>query len=342
MVFSLFSSSETTAELIARRSYGRAASLLREQLQESPGNASLELQLADVLVLDGRQAEAVPLLLGIANGYAQGGFLGKAIAVLKKIQRIDPSRADDVERRVSDLARAHDQELARTRAIRHTFQGRGRTAAAPAPAAPRPEEEKEEERENEQAKPAPPEPAPAPSPRVAAPAPDEFEVEVDLEGEEAPGEAGESGNGNGLEKTPLFSGLDRDELVAVIRGLELRTFAPGDVIVAEGEPGDSVFVLASGSVKAFCKDPNGRYRKVREMDEGGFFGEVSLLTGMPRSATIVAAAQVELLELDGATLERIVERHPNVELVLREQFEHRLASPDELRIRMGRTGPAPA
>ena len=92
--------------------------------------------------------------------------------------------------------------------------------------------------------------------------------------------------------SPLFSDFSSDELVEVIKGLELLTYEAGDVIVAEGAPGDSLFVLTTGTVKAFVKDPDGHYHKVREMYEGAFFGEVSILTGKPRSATITAATRL--------------------------------------------------
>jgi CRP-like cAMP-binding protein len=94
-------------------------------------------------------------------------------------------------------------------------------------------------------------------------------------------------------------------------------------------------------VLAFCKDPSGKYHKVREMTEGSFFGEVSILTGMPRTATITAATPIELLELDHDTLAAISERHPHVRAVLREFCEARAGSLEEIRIRMGRTEPPP-
>ena len=120
---------------------------------------------------------------------------------------------------------------------------------------------------------------------------------------------------------------------------ELLTYEAGDVIVAEGAPGDSLFVLTTGTVKAFVKDPDGHYHKVREMYEGAFFGEVSILTGKPRSATITAATPCELLALDRSALESIAERQPNVMTILRHFCEARYGSVDEQQIRRGDTHP---
>jgi cAMP-dependent protein kinase regulator len=139
--------------------------------------------------------------------------------------------------------------------------------------------------------------------------------------------------------SPLFSDFSSEELVEVIKGLELLSYEAGDVIVAEGAPGDSLFVLTTGTVKAFVKDPDGHYHKIREMYEGAFFGEVSMLTGKPRSATITAATTCELLALDRASLDAITERQPNVMTILRHFCQARLGSADEVQIRTGQ-GPA--
>jgi CRP-like cAMP-binding protein len=123
--------------------------------------------------------------------------------------------------------------------------------------------------------------------------------------------------------TPLFEGFSQGELVAVIHGLKLLTFAPGDILVAEGGPGDSLFVLASGSVKAFVRNPKGNYVKVNELGEGAFFGEIAVLTGKPRTATITAASACEVLELDRAALDAITASHPRVREILKKFHEQR-------------------
>ncbi len=316
MALPWFSGSEDVAGLVARKSYAKAAKVLRAQLERDPGNAALEIQLADVLALDGQCAEAVAILLRVADAWARDGFLAKAIALLKKVQRIEPARAEEVDRRLADLAKARDEEALRGAALLGSRLSRPRPAEAaePHPIAetPAPEEE-----------------------------PETFEMEIDLEGEAeapAPPVPAEAR----LERTPLFSEFTADELVEVIRGLRLLTFGPGEIVVAEGEPGDSLFVLTTGTVYAFCKDPEGRYRKVREMSDGSFFGEVSILRGSPRTATVTAATTVELLELDVATLDAIAERHPHVDAVLRDFCEARTGSVEEIRVRMGRTGPPPS
>jgi hypothetical protein len=123
--------------------------------------------------------------------------------------------------------------------------------------------------------------------------------------------------------SPLFRDFNEQELRAVIRGLRLRSYEPGEIIVSVGEPGESMFLLTTGRVRAYMRDKLSRHVQVREMAEGDFFGEISVLSGNPRSATITAATGCELLELDRPTLNSIAEKHPNVRNVLQEFYKQR-------------------
>jgi hypothetical protein len=124
--------------------------------------------------------------------------------------------------------------------------------------------------------------------------------------------------------SPLFKDFSVEELVAVIAGLKLLTFERGKVILREGEPGNSLYMLTSGKVKAFVKK-DGKQVPIAELEEGAFFGEMSILTGKPRTATIVATESSELLELDRPTLDSITQTHPHVWDVLQEFANQRMA-----------------
>jgi cAMP-dependent protein kinase regulator len=125
-------------------------------------------------------------------------------------------------------------------------------------------------------------------------------------------------------RSPLFSDFSADELAAVIHGLDLLSFAPGDLVMTEGEPGRSLFVVASGSLKVWVREGEGRSHLVRSLGEGDFFGEVSLLTGRRRTATVTAATHADLLELGWSRVEEIVRDHPRVADVLRAFCDERL------------------
>ena len=146
------------------------------------------------------------------------------------------------------------------------------------------------------------------------------------EGELAPptGDLGPQG-GTQIVISPLFKDFAVDEMVAVIQGLKLLTFEPRQIILREGTAGTSMYMLTAGTAKAYVKDPQGKQRLVGELNEGAFFGEISLLTGKPRSATVVAATRCETLELDQATLRGIEASHPHVREVLEQFARERLA-----------------
>ena len=134
--------------------------------------------------------------------------------------------------------------------------------------------------------------------------------------------------GSQIVVSPLFRDFSVDEMVAVIQGLKLLTFERGQAILREGQPGGSLYTLTSGRVRVFRKDAaTGRQNQVGDLKEGAFFGEISILTGQPRMASIVALTRCELLELDRPTLDEIAKTHPHVWDVLREFAGKRAAQP---------------
>jgi hypothetical protein len=136
--------------------------------------------------------------------------------------------------------------------------------------------------------------------------------------------AGPQRAGGQIVVSPLFRDFSVDEMVAVIQGLKLLTFDRGEVILQEGQPGASLYTLTSGRVRAFRKDQQtGKQVQIGDLKEGAFFGEMSILTGQPRAASIVALNSCELLELDRAALDGITSSHPHVWDVLREFAEKR-------------------
>jgi CRP-like cAMP-binding protein len=137
----------------------------------------------------------------------------------------------------------------------------------------------------------------------------------------------------GLVASPLFEGFSEEELLAFMQGLRLRVCDPGEIIMSEGESGESVFILAAGAVKVHVRNATGRNVLLCELRDGAFFGEISTLSGRPRSATVVSTRRCELLELDKAALDSIAFSHPRVRQVLEEVYIERASSSDAERIR---------
>lgn len=111
---------------------------------------------------------------------------------------------------------------------------------------------------------------------------------------------------------PLFSGLSSSRFTELVQALRCWQADAGAVIVAEGEPGDSVFVIARGAVAIQRTADDGSVIELAQMSDGDFFGEIAIMAQRPRAASVVALRTTELLEIDRATLAALVERDPHV------------------------------
>jgi small-conductance mechanosensitive channel/CRP-like cAMP-binding protein len=98
----------------------------------------------------------------------------------------------------------------------------------------------------------------------------------------------------------LFAGLSDEARREIAGAIRSRTFGDGESIVRQGEPGESMFIIASGRAVVALEPDR---REVATIEGGGYFGEMSLLTGEPRTATVIARGDTVVLEI-GADLFR--------------------------------------
>jgi CRP-like cAMP-binding protein len=111
----------------------------------------------------------------------------------------------------------------------------------------------------------------------------------------------------------VLSEPDRRELLAIARR---RKFARGEVIFHEGDPGDTMHLIAKGHVAVRVTTPLGDVAMLRIIPAGAFFGELALITPGPRNATIAALDPVETLCIHTDDFAELRTRHPAVERVL--------------------------
>jgi small-conductance mechanosensitive channel/CRP-like cAMP-binding protein len=114
-----------------------------------------------------------------------------------------------------------------------------------------------------------------------------------------------------LSRVDLFGALDADRIDRLSRRMKMLIFGPDETILRQGDPGDSLYVLRSGTV-AVRTGAGETARNVRTMAAGQFFGEMSLMTGAPRSATVVAASDVECYVVDKEAFQAILEETPEL------------------------------
>lgn len=106
-----------------------------------------------------------------------------------------------------------------------------------------------------------------------------------------------------LEEVPLLSSLNPYERSKIADALETRKFAPGEIIINEGDPGHAFFLLESGEADAYIGQPD---NKVRHYQKGDYFGELALLNDAPRAASIVATSAVKVGSLGKNAFQRLL------------------------------------
>jgi CRP-like cAMP-binding protein len=112
-----------------------------------------------------------------------------------------------------------------------------------------------------------------------------------------------------LRSIDLFHTLSARELAMLGAGAQTRRFAKGERVISEGEEGKTFYIVASGEVSV--RKPNGE-SDVARLKTGQYFGEMSLLTGEPRVATVVAETDVELLEINRTAFAQVFEAQPTL------------------------------
>lgn len=116
-----------------------------------------------------------------------------------------------------------------------------------------------------------------------------------------------------LQQVELFEPLTDEELSALSARLLVKPFLPGEAIVRQGDPARSLYLITQGTAEVrVAADGEGLSEKVAELNAGNFFGEMGLLTGEPRSATVAALTEVECYRLDKEAVNDIMTRRPEI------------------------------
>jgi len=123
-----------------------------------------------------------------------------------------------------------------------------------------------------------------------------------------------------LKGVPLFSGCSKSELQQLAASTDEVDLREGYVLVREGRPGREFFVLVDGSVRVSAKD-----KKLADLREGDWFGEIALLTKVPRTATVTATSDVRALVITDRSFRRLVETMPSIALKVLASVGDRLA-----------------
>ena len=131
-----------------------------------------------------------------------------------------------------------------------------------------------------------------------------------------------------LQNVPIFADLEEPELRKIEKLGLRKKYKRGNIVVLEKEMGAALFVIVSGKVKIVRTDEDGREVILSIFGPGEFFGEMSLLDGLARSASVVALSKAELFMIHRRDFLKLLNEHPQVAISLLGELTTRLRKAD--------------
>jgi CRP-like cAMP-binding protein len=319
---------QAALKAVEKADWKRALECYGALAQEEPADPVWALRIAEISRRLGRKGDAVEAFARASDLYARQGFLLKAIAACKTLLEIEPGNTAALE----------------TLAALHAASGRPAPGARPAAAAAPPVSAPLEELSlGEYVRGRSTDVLPVVSSAIEIPLDEDEPAERALTSQAIAEQA--------LPKTPFFSALSERHLRMAVAGTRLVRLAPGEAVFRQGDPGDALFVVASGEVAVQGQEGGARgvrraspdadhrggvwgpsqgpqdSRELARLGEGAFFGEIALLVDQPRNATVVAATDTELLAIDRALVHALVADAPALlQVILRFLRDRLLAS----------------
>jgi CRP-like cAMP-binding protein len=132
-----------------------------------------------------------------------------------------------------------------------------------------------------------------------------------------------------LERVPVFSTLSREELARVAHVAVPRRFEAGEVVFKEGDEGSTCYIVRSGRARAIREHPDGRSITLAHFAPGDIFGEMAMLDGERRSATVETVEGTEAIAILGADMHRLLREYPDISVKLIAALGRRLRHTNE-------------
>jgi CRP-like cAMP-binding protein len=124
---------------------------------------------------------------------------------------------------------------------------------------------------------------------------------------------------------PPFKNLNEELTSSLAKNLETIEYPTGTVIFNAGDEGDSFYVIKKGTVSVFITAPDSEEKvTLSNLHEGDYFGEMALLTGEPRSASVETASEVTLIRLEKKGFEQLLEKDPKISISISHMISQRL------------------
>ncbi len=155
-------------------------------------------------------------------------------------------------------------------------------------------------------------------------------IEASEEAHQREVESREAKREQALASMELFNPLKPDELKRLARSLRDVPFAPGEALVRQGDEADSLYVIAKGRVSVRVR-VDGSDKEVAQLQQGSYFGEMGLMTGEPRNATVQALSHVDTYHLNKDAFRSLLQTRPELADSVAEVLAKRKAELDQVR-----------
>jgi len=143
-----------------------------------------------------------------------------------------------------------------------------------------------------------------------------------------------------ISQIPFFAPLQDSEREQLAEAATMHVFNRGELVIQEGESGRSIYVILDGRVKVFTGDESGNELELAILGVGQFFGEMSLVSGKPRSSSVAAFDSSVLVELNSASMIKVIKENEAVKKVLLDYFKARKQDTQEKQAKVKLTKPS--
>ena len=126
-----------------------------------------------------------------------------------------------------------------------------------------------------------------------------------------------------IESSHLFKSLGDEGRREMIENGYVRSYEPGQVLMEEGQVGTVMFLILRGAVSVHADGGAGSAVHLAELGRGACVGEVSVLTGSPRTATVRAVDEAKVIAFEKHRIQRVIDAHPKVRALLETMIEGR-------------------
>ncbi|EAU61845.1 cyclic nucleotide-binding domain-containing protein, partial [Stigmatella aurantiaca] len=325
-------------EAFTQGRFSQAAEFYERYCLKQPKDHHAHARLGEAWARSGQRARAVSAYQLAAEGFAREGFLPRALAASKRLLELDPSHRG-IQQMLADLYARRSEPQEETTFEIDLGEGKKQLSLKAASElllphdavwAPPPST----------GEPSPPEP-PAASPALEPEQADTLLQEVEQAARTSLRQRGPETSSsleealfslaeevssrdkplNALPDIPLFSDLPRDAFIEFFDGCPLRHIPRGQRVFERGSRGNAFYIICEGAVRVFRDEG----KDLATLGIGAFFGEMALLSGAPRMATVESTSpETLLLEVPAPVLAQLSRRYPQVARALKKFCRDRL------------------